>query len=147
MYAQNVYDYYRLIGDLEAAQTIVAIADSVYAESMLPQEESLGDIIHYVRYGRGSAYNEQIAMLFYMAYDLTEDLRFLRAGRAAYKRHLLWKTQCVTGTFGWMNTEVAGWEREFADVKTEPFNVTTSVSEPDPANFKNDLDQENTKQK
>lgn len=52
MYAHNVYDYYRLTGDAEAAQMIVAIADSIYAESMLPQEASVGDILHYVRYGR-----------------------------------------------------------------------------------------------
>lgn len=82
-------------------------------------------------------------MTSYMAYDLTDDIRFLRAGRAAYLRHLLWKApQCVTGGFGWINTEVAGWERVFADVKTEPFNIVIPTSKPDPANFRDDPEQE-----
>ena len=53
---------------------------------MLPQEEGLGSFIYYVRYSRGSWYYTQMAILFHMAYDLTGDIHFLRAGRAAFAR-------------------------------------------------------------
>ena len=80
MFAHNLYEYYRLTGDVNFAQLAVAIADSVYAESMLPQEEGLGSFLFYVRYSRNAWYYPQMSMLFLMAYDLTEDLRFLRPG-------------------------------------------------------------------
>lgn len=141
MYAQNVYEYYRLTGDVDAAQLVVAIADSVYAESMLPQEEGLGSFIFYVRYSRGSWYYTQMAILFHMAYDLTGDVRFLRAGRAAFARYLL----CADASgnpmyqpynnFGWLDPEFGGWQKRFARVKTEPFDITTQTPEPDPARY------------
>jgi hypothetical protein len=141
MYAQNVYEYHRLTGDVGAAQLVVAIADSVYAESMLPQEEGLGSFIFYVRYSRGSWYYTQMAILFHMAYDLTGDIRFLRAGRAAFARYLL----CVDANgnpmyqpynnFGWLDPEFGGWQKRFAQVKTEPFHITTQTPEPDPARY------------
>ncbi len=141
MYAINVYDYYRLTGDLDAAQLVVAVADSVYAESMLPQEEALGSFVYYVRYSRSSWYYPQMAILFHMAYDLTGDLRFLRAGRAAFARYLL----CTDGAgnpqyqpvhnFGWLDPEYGGWAARFADIETAPFDITTQTPEPDPANY------------
>ena len=78
MYGHDVYEYYRLTGDIDAAQMVVAMADSVYAESMLPQEEGIGSFVFYVRYSRNSWYYTQMAPLFHMAYDLTDDIRFLR---------------------------------------------------------------------
>lgn len=141
MYAMNIYEYYRLTGDVDAAQLVVAVADSVYAESMLPQEEGLGSFLFYVRYSRGSWYYTQMAILFHMAYDLTGDLRFLRAGRAAFARYLL--SQNPDGSplyqpvhnFGWLDPEYAGWARHFRDVKTEPFDITSQTPVPDPANY------------
>lgn len=141
MYAQNIYEYYRLTGDAQAAQLIVAIADSVYSESMLPQEEGLGSFIFYVRYSRASWYYTQMAILFHQAYDLTDDLRFLRAGRAAFARYLL----CQDGNgkpwyqpihnFGWLDPEFGGWALHFQNVKTEPFHITTQTPVPDPSNY------------
>ena len=141
MYAINVYDYYRLTGDLDAAQLVVAVADSVYAESMLPQEEGLGSFVYYVRYSRNSWYYTQMAILFHMAYDLTDDLRFLRAGRAAFARYLL----CGDGqgnawyqpvhNFGWLDPEFGGWALRFAGVPTKPFNISSQTPAPDPANY------------
>jgi hypothetical protein len=141
MYAHDIYEYYRLTGDLQAAQLVVAIADSVYAESMLPQEEGLGSFIFYVHYSRNSWYYTQMALLFHMAYDLTGDLRFLRAGRAAFARYLL----CVDGAgnpmyqpymnFGWLDPEFGGWERRFEDVTTEPFAITSQTPVPDPSAY------------
>jgi hypothetical protein len=141
MYAQNAYEYYRLTGDVRAAQLVVAVADSVYAESMLPQEEGLGSFIFYVRYSRGAWYYTQMALLFHMAYDLTEDIRFLRAGRAALARYLL----CADSkgnrmyqpfhNFGWLDPEFGGWQRHFRRVVTEPFNITSQTPIPDPAHY------------
>jgi hypothetical protein len=140
MYAINVYDYYRLTGDRDAAQLVVAVADSVYAESMLPQEEGLGSFVYYVRYSRNSWYYTQMAILFHMAYDLTDDLRFLRAGRAAFARYLL----CADANgpwyqpvhnFGWLDPEFGGWALRFADVPTKPYSITSQTPVPDPANY------------
>jgi hypothetical protein len=141
MYAMNIYEYYRLTGDLDAAQLVVAVADSVYAESMLPQEEGLGSFLFYVRYSRGSWYYTQMAILFHMAYDLTGNMRFLRAGRAAFARYLL--SQNPDGSpmyqpvhnFGWLDPDYAGWARHLRDVETEPFDITTQTPVPDPANY------------
>lgn len=141
MYGINVYEYYRLTGDLDAAQLVVAIADSVYAESMLPQEEGIGSFIFYVRYSRNSWYYTQMAMLFHIAYDLTEDIRFLRAGRAAFERYRL----CQYGNgnpmyqpydnFGWLDPEFGGWQMEFRNIITEPFHITGQTPDPDPAAY------------
>ncbi|MCC6443678.1 MAG: hypothetical protein IT210_09520 [Armatimonadetes bacterium] len=141
MYALNIYEYYRLTGDVDAARLVVAIADSVYAESMLPQEEGIGSFLFYVRYSRGSWYYTQMALLFHMAYDLTGDPRFLRAGRAAFARYRL--SQNADGSpsfqpvhnFGWLDPEFGGWQREFSGVKTEPFTVTGQTPVPDPAAY------------
>ncbi len=142
MYAHNIYDYYRLTGDVNAARLVVAVADSVYAESMLPQDEGLGSFIFYVRYGRGSGYYTQMAMLFHMAYDLTGDLKFLRAGRAAFDRYLCYDD--TTGkpsyqpfhNFGWLDPEFGGWQLEFKDIPTDPFPITRQTPDPDPANYR-----------
>jgi hypothetical protein len=141
MYAHDIYEYYRLTGDFRAAQLVVAIADSVYAESMLPQEECLGSFLFYVRYSRGSWYYTQMALLFYMAYDLTEDIRFLRAGRAAFARYLL----CADtngnpmyqpyNNFGWLDPEFGGWERHFEGIATDQFHITSQTPDPDPAHY------------
>lgn len=141
MYAHNVYEYYRLTGDVDAARLVVAIADSVYAESMLPQEEAIGSFLFYVRYGRNARYYTQMAMLFYMAYDLTEDVRFLRAGRAAFERYLLAVTDSgepfyqMVSNFGWLDPEFGGWLLEFRDIPTRPFVITGQTPRPDPANY------------
>jgi len=141
MYGINVYEYYRLTGDLDAAQLVVAIADSIYAESMLPQEEGIGSFIFYVRYSRSSWYYTQMALLFHIAYDLTEDIRFLRAGRAAFERYRL--CQYENGNpmyqpydnFGWLDPEFGGWQMEFRDITTQPFNITGQTPIPDPAAY------------
>jgi len=137
MYGSNVYEYYRLTGDLEAAQMVVAIADSIYEESMLPQEENLGDFLFYVRYSRSSWYYPQMSLLFCMAYDLTGDTVFLRAARAAFERYLL----CAGGAyqpfhnFGWIDPELGGWLEWFRDVFTAPVEITGPVADPDPSHF------------
>lgn len=141
MYAMNIYEYYRLTGDLDAARLVVAIADSVYAESMLPQEEGLGSFLFYVRYSRGSWYYTQMAILLHMAYDLTGDPRFLRAGRAAFARYLL--STNADGTpnyqpvhnFGWLDPEYGGWAEKFGSVPTEPFSIDSQTPDPDPARY------------
>jgi hypothetical protein len=141
MYAENVYEYYRLTGDVGAAQLVVALADSIYAESMLPQEEGLGSFLYYVRYSRNSWYYPQMALLFHMAYDLTEDLRFLRAGRAAFARYLV----CNDGSgtpmyqpfmnFGWLEPEFGAWQRRCEGIATAPADIKTQTPEPDPAQY------------
>ena len=144
MYGHDIYEYYRLTGDIEAAQMVVAIADSVYAESMLPQEEGLGSFLFYVRYSRQSWYYTQMAMLFRdreLSYDLTGDLKFLRAGRAAFERYVL----CAGGdgkpmyqpfhNFGWLDPEFGGWLEHFKHVRTDPFNITSETPVPDPSNY------------
>jgi len=136
MYAQNIYDYYRLTGDLEAAQMVVAVADSVYAESMLPQEEGIGSFLFYVRYSRGAWYYTEMAILFHMAYDLTGDVRFLRAGRAAFERYLLGTYYQPFHNFGWLDPEFGGWQQRFKDTPTEPFEITSEIPDPDPANYR-----------
>jgi len=141
MYGINVYEYYRLTGNLNAAQLVVAIADSVYAESMLPQEEGIGSFLFYVRYSRSAWYYTQMALLFHIAYELTEDIRFLRAGRAAFERYKL--CQDANGTliyqpydnFGWLDPEFGGWQMEYRNITTEPFHITGQTPIPDPAAY------------
>lgn len=141
MYGINVYEYYRLTGDLDAAQLVVAIADSVYSESMLPQEEGLGSFLFYVRYSRNSWYYTQMALLFHVAYDLTEDIRFLRAGRAAFARYRLCRNTDGTplyqpyDNFGWLDPEFGGWQMKLRDIVTEPFHITEQTPVPDPAAY------------
>jgi len=141
MYGINIYEYYRLTGDPDAAQLVVAIADSVYAESMLPQEEAIGSFLFYVRYSRNAWYYTQMAFLFHMAYDLTEDIRFLRAGRAAFERYKL--CQHENGdpmyqpydNFGWLDPEFGGWQMKFRDIITKPLHITGQTPIPDPAAY------------
>jgi hypothetical protein len=82
-----------------------------------------------------------MAMLFYMAYDLTEDVRFLRAGRAAFERYLLAVTERGdpfyqrVDSFGWLDPEFGGWLLELRDVPTRPFVITGQTPRPDPANY------------
>ena len=141
MYASAVDEYYRSTGDERAAQLEVAIADSVYAEEMLPQEEALGSFVFYPRYDRGPRYFPQIALLFHIAFDLTLDPRFLRAARAGFARYLLAKGPDGTpgyqpvGNFGWLDPELGAWMIELRDVPTEPFTVLGQTPEPDPAAF------------
>jgi hypothetical protein len=76
-------------------------------------------------------------MLFCMAYDLTGDLKFLRAGRAALERYLL----CAGASyqpfhnFGWIDPELGGWLERFQDVVTAPLEITGPVANPDPSHF------------
>jgi hypothetical protein len=138
MYALAVDQYYRSTGDERAAQLEVAIADSVYAEAMLPQEEALGSFIFYPRYSRSAYYYAQIALLFHVAYDLTLDARFLRAGRAAFARYSLPSTSDgyqPVSNFGALDPELGAWMLEHRDVKTDPFTIHGEIPDPDPAQF------------
>ncbi len=141
LYVRAVDEYYRSTGDVAAAQLEVAIADSVYAEAMLPQEDAIGSFIYYPRYDRSPRYYACLSELFHIAFDLTLDRRFLRAARAAFARYLIGKNADGTpsyqpvGNFGWVDPELGGWMQEMRDVQTAPFTVRGPIPDPDPAAF------------
>ena len=82
-----------------------------------------------------------MALPFYMAYDLTGDIRFLRAGRAAFERYLLCENDDGKPmyrpfhNFGGLDPEFGGWVQHFKDVQTAPFVITNQTPDPDPLNF------------
>jgi hypothetical protein len=131
----HLYEFYRLTGDLRAAQMVVAIAEAVISESMLPQPEGLGDFAFFPRYARSSWYYPQMAWLFCCAYDLTGDREYLRAARAAFDRYLLCPYYQTYGNWGWLDPILAAYFDRFADVKTEPYVVNDMVTTPDPTNY------------
>ena len=75
--------------------------------------------------------------LFLMAYDLTVDIRLLRAGRADFACYLLCKRpEGATlyqpySNFGWLDPEFGWWLLEFEDIPTEPFRITGQTPDPD----------------
>ena len=131
----HLFEYYRLTGDVLAARMVVALAEAVYCESMLPQPEALGDFLFFPRYARISWYFPQMAWLFCCAYDLTEEADYLRAARAAFDRYLLGPYYQVYGNWGWLEPRLGHWLERFADVETAPYTVTSMVTEPDPAHY------------
>lgn len=142
MYAMNAYDYYRETGYDHAARIVLAIADAVYAEAMPAyptHPETLGDIIFYSRYARTEHYFPQIAILFYQAYDLSRDPRFLAAARATADRYTRFCSDPVLGhgcqtwyNFGWLDPYLGGWMREYPSPESQ---VTRASQFPDPVNL------------
>jgi hypothetical protein len=141
MYALVADEYYQLTGDPRVAELVVAIADSVYCEGMLPEDGALGYFPFYPRYGAHAVYAPQMAALFHVAFERTGDLRFLRAARAAFARYLMQKDPAgapllqEVWNFGWLDPELGGWILEHAAVATEPFDVKSAVPTPDPSMF------------
>jgi hypothetical protein len=87
--AEPLYHYYRQSGDLDAAQLVVGMAESLIAEDMTPDVP--GDFYgysHNPHFQKTSNYHVLIAPSIAYAYDLTGDEEFLRCARAAYEQTL-----------------------------------------------------------
>lgn len=84
---EPMYDYYRLTGDVDAAATVVAMAESILAENRTRGVD--GDVYgysHNPHFQKNSGYHVLIAPAILYAYELTGDAEFLKQGRAMYRQ-------------------------------------------------------------
>lgn len=87
--ARPLYLWYRATGDVEAAQAIVGLAESVICENTdWDQPGVVSGYSHNPRYGVTANYDLIILPMIFAAYELTEDAFFLDAAKAQWGR---WK--------------------------------------------------------
>lgn len=87
--ARPLYLWYHATGDIDAAQTLVGLAESIICENT-PWDEP-GAVLgysHNPRYAPTATYDLAILPLIFAAYELSEDTFFLDAARAQWERWL-----------------------------------------------------------
>ncbi len=85
--ARPLYRWYRLTGDMEAAQALVGLAESVVCENTdWDVPGAVDGYSHNPRYGSTAAYDLLITPMVFGAYELTEDPFFLEAALAQWRR-------------------------------------------------------------
>ena len=85
--ARPLYLWYRATGDIQAAQALVGLAESVLFENTdWDQQGVVSGYSHNPSFQISAAYDLMILPMIFAAYDLTEDSRFLEAGKAQWNR-------------------------------------------------------------
>lgn len=85
--AGPLYAWYQLTGDVEAAQLLVGLADSLICENTLwDTPGAMRDYSPNPRYPDTTAYDPFIVPLLFAAFELTEDTFFRDAARAQWAR-------------------------------------------------------------
>lgn len=85
-----LYWWYRLTGDVEAAQILVALADSVLAENAnWDAPGKISAFSYHPKYANAAAYYPIVLPLLFAAHELSGEERFKDAGIAAWK---IWAT-------------------------------------------------------
>lgn len=85
--ARPLYRWYRMTGDVAAAQLVVALAEATVCENTVPGEP--GNVTGYSynpHYAPTAEYDPLILPMIFAAYELTDDPFFLKAGTAQYHR-------------------------------------------------------------
>ena len=87
--ARPLYWWYRMTGDVEAAQALVGLAESILCENTDWDEPAVLSAYSYnPRYTNTPSYSLLILPLFFAAYELTEDAFFREAAEAQWRRWL-----------------------------------------------------------
>ncbi len=85
--SRPLYMYYRLTGDLQAADAVVAIAEALIEEAMtLDAEHKMWGYSTNPHFSPTEGYNVLIAPAILYAYELTGEPAFLAVGRLLYER-------------------------------------------------------------
>ncbi|HIJ74081.1 MAG TPA: hypothetical protein HPP83_08260 [Candidatus Hydrogenedentes bacterium] len=89
--ARPLYLWYHATGDLDAAQALVGLAESIICENTdWKAPGAVAGYSHNPRYPVTASYDLLILPMIYAAYELTEDSFFLDAANAQWKR---WTTE------------------------------------------------------
>lgn len=85
--ARPLYLWYRLTGDVRAARAVVAMADSIVCENTdWDKPGFVSGYSHNPRYAMTAQYDLLILPVIFAAYELTDDVFFLDAAKAQWKR-------------------------------------------------------------
>ncbi|MBI5090809.1 MAG: hypothetical protein HZB26_00005 [Candidatus Hydrogenedentes bacterium] len=91
--ARPIYRWYRLTGDVEAAQALVGLAESVICENTdWDHPGEMSDYSSDPHFAATAAYDPMILPMIFAAYELTGDTFFLDAAKAQWRRWLRDKT-------------------------------------------------------
>ena len=121
--ARPLYRWYRLTGDMEAAQALTALAESVVCENTdWDAPGAVEGYSHNPEFPRTAAYDLLITPMVFAAYELTEDPFFLQAAMAQWRR---WnKTDTPPDVFNtFWNTPWLAWylhKYQVIEPETEP---------------------------
>jgi len=115
--AGPLYEWYHLTGDVEAAQQVVGMAESMICENTpWDQPGAMSGYSHNPHFQITAAYDPLILPILFAAYELTEDTFFLDAAKAQWKR---WQEDPVMdsafNTFWhtpWLGSCVKRWAQE-----------------------------------
>ena len=111
---EPMYLYYRQSGDLDAANALVGLAESMIAENT--SDEGPGDFFgysHNPHYKKTSNYNVLIAPAMGYAWELTGDAAFAESMRDAYRRTVAEKTVNWVANCYWNTPTLLYYLREF----------------------------------
>jgi hypothetical protein len=87
--AGPLFEWYTLTGDVEAAQQVVGMAESMICENTpWDQPGAMSGYSHNPHFQITAAYDPLILPILFAAYELTEDTFFLDAAKAQWKRWL-----------------------------------------------------------
>lgn len=85
--AGPLFEWYNLTGDVEAAQQVVGMAESMICENTpWDQPGAISGYSHNPHFQMTAAYDPLIIPILFAAYELTEDTFFLDAAKAQWKR-------------------------------------------------------------
>ena len=91
--ARPLYLWYRATGDVQAAQALVALAESIICENTdWDKPGAVSGYSHNPHYPVAATYDLLIIPMIFAAYELTEDPFFLDAAKAQWDRWTLEKT-------------------------------------------------------
>jgi hypothetical protein len=91
--ARPLYLWYHATGDIQAAQALVGLAESIICENTdWDKPGAVSGYSHNPHYATNSVYDPLILPMIFAAYELTDDSFFLEAAKAQWER---WTTEKV----------------------------------------------------
>jgi hypothetical protein len=113
---RSLYRWYHATGDIEAAQALVALAESMILENTAGEDGEMNGYSHNPRLATTANYDLLILPVLFAAYELTDDKFFLKAATAQYHRYC--REQPAPAIFNtYAHTPWLAWYLDIYDVK------------------------------